>query len=133
MGGDAMAAPMSAMSDMMMASGATQSGDAMMTKGKAIEITIEDLTTGQPFSPSYFESRTTAAAALFKLGDKASDALVPVAEGGNIGNYSVMAAMNKDSAIGDAQLAIHTLPGQKRTIIVHVEGASDHRWRLDAG
>ena len=35
--------------------------------------------------------------------------------------YSVMAAMNKDSAIGDAQLAIHTLPGQTRTFFVHVD------------
>jgi hypothetical protein len=108
-------------SEMMMAANAMPSGDAMMTKGKAIEITIEDLTTGQPFSPSFFESRTKDAPALFKLGDKASDSLVPVAEGGNIGMYSVGAAMNKDSLLGDAQLAIHTLPGQKRTIVVYVD------------
>ena len=118
---DAMS-PMGAMGDeMKMASDAMQSGDAMMTKGRAIEITFEDLTTGQPFSPSFFESRTKAAPALFKLGDKASDALVAVAEGGNIGMYSVTAAMNKDSTLGDAQLTIHTLPGQKRTIVVHVD------------
>lgn len=117
--------PMGAMGDeMSMASDAMQSGDAMMTKGKAIEITFEDLTTGQPFSPSFFESRTKEAPALFKLGDKASDALVAVAEGGNIGMFSIGAAMNKDSALGDGQLAIHTLPGQKRTVIVHVD--KDH-------
>jgi hypothetical protein len=96
-------------------------GMAMMTKGKTVMITIEDVIKGQPFSPSYIESRTSASAPLFKLGDKASDALVAVAEGGNIGMFSVMAAMNKQSAIGDAQLAIHTLPGQTRTVIVHVD------------
>jgi hypothetical protein len=99
-------------------------GSPMMGDGKAVQITIEDVTTGQPFSPSVFESHTTDAAPLFRLGDKASDALVAVAEGGNIGPYSVGAAMNKDSSIWDAQLAIHTLPGQTRTIVVHVD--KDH-------
>jgi hypothetical protein len=113
------------MSDsMMMASGAMQSGKAMMTKGKPVQITVQNLLTGQPFSPSFFESRTKDAAPLFKLGDKASDALVAVAEGGNIGSYSVGAAMNKDSTIGDAALAIHALPGQSRTLIVDVD--KDH-------
>lgn len=112
MGGDAA---------MPMAASAMPSGDAMMETGKTVTITIEDLTTGQPFSPSFFESRTAEAAPLFKLGDKASDSLVPVAEGGNIGMYSVGAAMNKDSSLGDAQLAIHTLPGQTRTITIHVD------------
>jgi hypothetical protein len=119
--------------DMMTASDAMQAGDAMMTKGRAIEITFEDLTSAQPFSPSFFESRTKDAPALFKLGDKASDALVAVAEGGNIGMFSVGAAMNKDSLLGDAQLAVHTLPGQKRTIIVHVDKAHpiiDGVWML---
>ena len=116
------ASPMGAMGDeMMMAAGATPAGDPMMTTGKAVQITFEDLTTGQPFSPSFFESRSKDAPALFTEGQKASDALVAVAEGGNIGMYSVTAAMNKDSLLGDAQLAIHTLPGQTRTIVVHVD------------
>lgn len=107
--------------DMAMANDGAPMGDAMVTGGKTIKITVTDLLTGQPFSPTYAESRTADSAALFKLGDKASDALVAVAEGGNIGMFSVMAAMNKDSAIGDAQLAIHTLPGQTRTFFVHVD------------
>jgi len=120
MGGSAMSPDLMS-NDMMMASGATPMGSAMMSKGKAIRITITDLISGQPFSPSYVESRTAASAPLFKLGDKASDDLVLVAEGGNIGMYSVDAAMNKDSVIGDAELAIHTLPGQTRTLTVHVD------------
>jgi hypothetical protein len=124
---DAMSSPMAAgdammmSNDMAMANDNSAMGDPMMTGGKTIRITVKDVTTGQPFSPTYAESRSDAAAALFKLGDKASDALVAVAEGGNIGMFSVAAAMNKDSAIGDAQLAIHTLPGQTRVFYVRVD------------
>jgi hypothetical protein len=95
--------------------------DAMMMHGKTVQITIENLTTGQPFSPSFFESRGAAAAPLFKLGDKAGDALVAVAEGGNIGMYSVGAAKDMGSTLGDAVLAIHALPGQTRTLTIHVD------------
>src|ERR1700761_594182 len=78
---DAMASPMAdgdamMMDDMAMANDGSAMGDPMMTGGKTIKITIKDVTTGQPFSPTYAESRTEAGAALFKLGDKASDALV---------------------------------------------------------
>jgi hypothetical protein len=119
-----MASPM--MDDMAMANDAMMSGDAMMGDAmmpgsKAIMITIEDVTKGQPFSPSYFQSRGADAAPLFKLGDKAPDALVAVAEGGNIGMFSVGAAKDMGANLGDAQLAIHTLPGQVRTIVVHVD------------
>ncbi|HVX72236.1 MAG TPA: spondin domain-containing protein [Devosia sp.] len=121
---NAMAAPMAGdpmmSNEMAMANDGT-AGAPMMDEGKLIRITIKDLTSGQPFSPTYAQSRTSAAAPLFKLGDKASDALVAVAEGGNIGMFSVSAAMNKESAIGDAGLAIHTLPGQTRTFYVHVD------------
>lgn len=110
------------MNDMMMANDTAAMGSPMMSEGgKTIMITIENVLTGQPFSPSVVESHTGDAAPLFKLGDKASEPLVPVAEGGNIGMYSVMAAMNKDSTIGDAQLAIHTLPGQTRVLYVRVD------------
>ena len=107
--------------DMAMADGAAAMGAPMMDGGKTIKITIKDVITGQPFSPTYADSQTMAAAPLFKLGDKASDALVAVAEEGNIGMFSVLAAKNTDSSIGDAQLAIHTLPGQTRTLYVHVD------------
>ena len=118
MGGDAMAAPMD---------------DAMMGGGKTIMITIENLLTGQPFSPSYFEAHAAGATPLFKLGDKASDALAAVAEGGNIGMFSVGAAKNEMSTVGDAALAIHTLPGQTRTFYIHVDEAHpliDGVWML---
>jgi hypothetical protein len=117
---------------MAMSGDAMAMGDAMMG-GKIIKITVENLLTGQPFSPSFFEARATASAPLFALGDKASDALAAVAEGGNIGMFSVGAAMNKEAALGDAQLAIHTLPGQTRTVYVHVDEAHpliDAVWML---
>jgi hypothetical protein len=89
--------------------------------GKLVMVTIESVVTGQPFSPTIVESHTADAAPLFKLGDKASDELVAVAEGGNVSPYALVAAMNKASTIGDAQLAIYTLPGQKRTFFVRVD------------
>jgi hypothetical protein len=119
MGGLAVIAPAFA-ADNMMASGGMMAGDTMM-HGKAVQITIENVTTGQPFSPSFFESRGTDASPLFKLGDAASEALVAVAEGGNIGNFSVGAAKDMGASLGDAVLAIHALPGQSRTVTIHVD------------
>jgi len=116
---DAMAAPMT--SDIAMANDSSAMDSPMMGEGKTIMITIQNVLTGQPFSPSFFEARTTDSAPPFRLGDKSSDALAAVAEGGNIGMFSVGAATNKDSSLGDAALAIHTLPGQTRTFIIHVD------------
>jgi pentapeptide MXKDX repeat protein len=130
---DAMATDAMSGDTMAMSGDAMAMGDAMMGGGKIIMITVENLLTGQPFSPSFFEARATASAPLFTLGDKASDALAAVAEGGNIGMFSVGAAMNKEMALGDAQLAIHTLPGQTRTTYVHVDDAHpliDAVWML---
>ena len=92
-----------------------------MMHGKTVQITIENLTSGQPFSPSFFESRGADAAPLFKLGDTAAEALVAVAEGGNIGMYSSGAAKDMGSTLGDAVLAIHALPGQTRSVTIHVD------------
>jgi hypothetical protein len=107
--------------------------DATPSDSKLIMITVENVLTGQPFSPTVVESHTADAAALFKLGDKAGEELVAVAEGGNTAMYALAAAMNKDSTIGDAQLAIYTLPGQKRTFFVRVDEAHpvlDGVWML---
>jgi hypothetical protein len=114
MGSDAMA-PADAMKPDAMAA------DTGMMAGKTVQITIQNATTGQPFSPSFFESRSADGMPLFKLGDKASDALTAVAEGGNIGPYSVGAAKDMNATLGDAALAIHTLPGQSRTVTIHVD------------
>jgi hypothetical protein len=106
---------------------------AAMAHGKAVQITIENLTTGQPFSPSFFESRAADGAPLFNLGDKASENLVSVAEGGNIGGFSAGAAKDMMTALGDAALAIHTLPGQTRTVTINVDEAHpliDGVWML---
>src|SRR3569832_1161750 len=68
---DAMASPMATdammANDMAMANDSSAMGDPMMTKGKTIKITIKDKLTGQPFSPTYAESRTEASAPLFML------------------------------------------------------------------
>jgi hypothetical protein len=111
---------LAAESGMMAAGGGMMAAGDMMS-GKTVQITIENVTTGQPFSPSFFESRGADAAPLFKLGDAASDALVAVAEGGNIGNFSVGAAKDMGASLGDAVLAIHALPGQSRTVTIHVD------------
>lgn len=89
--------------------------------GKYVTVTIKNLTTGQPFSPSFFRSRSKDSAALYALGDKAQDALVAVAEGGNIGEFSVGAAKDMGKTLGDAVLAVHTLPGQTRTFTIRVD------------
>jgi hypothetical protein len=122
MGSSAMSAPDAMGGDAM---GAMSTGNAMspdmMMGAHLVQITIQNLTTGQPFSPSFFESRAKDGKVLFKLGDKADDALVAVAEGGNIGNYSVGAAKDMGQTLGDASLAIHVLPGQTRTLTIHVD------------
>jgi hypothetical protein len=61
-------------------------GDSMMMGGggKTIMITIENVLTGQPFSPSYFEAHAAGAAPLFKLGDTASEALAAVVSAGSM-------------------------------------------------
>lgn len=116
-----------------MSSAAMPAGEPMMMSGKTITITVENLLTGQPFSPSFFESRTADSPPLYGLGETASDALAAVAEGGNTGMFSVAAAMNEGSVLGDAALAIHTLPGQTRTVTIHVDEAHpllDGVWML---
>ena len=101
--------------------------------GKTVMITIQDLTTGQPFSPSFFQTRAATTAPLFELGKTASDNLVAVAEGGNIGGFSGDAAGRIGKDVGDAALAIHTLPGQTRSVTIHVDAAHpliDGAWML---
>jgi hypothetical protein len=102
-------------------------------KSKTVTITIENLITGQPFSPSFFQTRAATAAPLWVLGQKASDNLVAVAEGGNIGGFSGTAAGMLGKDVGDAALAVHTLPGQTRTVTIHVDAAHpviDGAWML---
>jgi hypothetical protein len=128
MGGDTMASDSKSSDAMAM-------GDSMMMGGstRTIMVTIENLLTGQPFSPSYFEAHAAGAAPLYVIGEKASDALAAVAEGGNIGMFSVGAAKNEMGGVGDAALAIHTLPGRTRTLYIHVDEAHpliDGVWML---
>jgi len=102
-------------------------------KSKTVTITIENLTTGQPFSPSFFSTRAATAAPLWEMGKKAPDNLVAVAEGGNIGGFSGAAAGMIGKVVGDAALAVHTLPGQTRTLTIHVDAAHpviDGAWML---
>lgn len=103
---------------------AMMAGDGMMSGDiRTISVTIENLTTGQGFSPSFFISRAADGDALFALDATASDPLVSVAEGGNIGGFSSWAAGELGASLGDAALAIHTLPGETRTLTIHVDAA----------
>jgi len=65
---------------------------AQDAKSKTVMITVENLTTGQPFSPSFFATRAATTAPLWEMGKTAPDNLVAVAEGGNIGGFSGDAA-----------------------------------------
>lgn len=106
-------------SDTMMKSEA-MNGAEMMKGAKYVRITFQNLTTGQPFSPSVFVTHGDGTS-VFKLGEKASPMLVPIAEGGNIGMLSVAAAKGLGADYGAASAAIHTLPGQTRTIEIAVD------------
>ena len=102
-------------------------------KAKTVMITIENLTTGQPFSPSFFSTRAAATAPLWEMGKTAPANLVSVAEGGNIGGFSGDAAGRIGKDIGDASLAVHALPGQTRMVTIHVDAAHpliDAAWML---
>lgn len=106
-----------------------------MPSGRLVLITIEDLTASQPFSPGFFEARAKDAAPLFKLGDKASEALAAVAEGGDTGKFSLGAAGEIGMSLGDAAIAIHTLPGQTRMLVLRVDEQHpviDGVWMLGA-
>lgn len=106
---------------------------AQDAKSKTVMITVENLTTGQPFSPSFFSTRAAATAPLWEMGKAASDNLVAVAEGGNIGGFSGDAAGRIGKDIGDAALAVHALPGQTRSVTIHVDAAHpliDGAWML---
>src|SRR5205814_9753429 len=90
-------------------------------------------TTGQPFSPSFFSTRAAATAPLWEMGKTAPDNLVAVAEGGNIGGFSSDAAGRTGKDVGDAALAIHALPGQTRSVVIHVDAQHpliDGAWML---
>ncbi|MCW5695259.1 MAG: spondin domain-containing protein [Bauldia sp.] len=93
--------------------------DMAMDQARLVKITIENLTTGQNFSPSFIVSHG-AATRLWALGETASDPLVAVAEGGNVGPFSGEAAGTIGSAFGDAVIAVHTPPGGTRTVYVTV-------------
>lgn len=90
---------------------------------KLVRITVQNLTTGQGFSPSFFASHSADAAPLFKLGEAATMPLWSVAEEGNIGGFSGQAAGALGTTFGDAALAIHTPPGGTRVSYVAVDAA----------
>ncbi len=89
---------------------------------RVVALTIENLTTGQNFSPAFFTTHA-AGDTLFKLGEPASEALWNVAEGGNIGPFSGAAAGTLGATYGDAILAIHTPIGTRQTVYIEVDAA----------
>ena len=106
---------------------------AQDAKSKTVTITVQNLTTGQPFSPSFFATRASSTAPLWEMGKTAPDNLVAVAEGGNIGGFSGEAAGKVGKEFGDAALAIHALPGQTRSVVIQVDAQHpliDGAWML---
>ncbi|MCW5718697.1 MAG: spondin domain-containing protein [Bauldia sp.] len=107
-----------------MAATPMMAGDMPMHEQHIVQVTIENLTTGQGFSPGFFASHAADMEPLFALGAPASEPLWNVAEGGNIGPYSNLAAGALEShSIGDAIVAVHTPPGATRTFYVTVTEA----------
>jgi hypothetical protein len=89
---------------------------------RLIQVTIENLTTGQNFSPSFFVSHNASRTPVFEVGATASEALWSVAEGGNIGPFSSAAAGALASGeIGDAVVPVHTPTGATRTFYITVD------------
>jgi hypothetical protein len=98
--------------------------DAPMGESRVIQVTIENLTTGQNFSPAFFASFGADAPPLFALGQSSTEQLWSVAEGGNIGPYSSAAAAALASgSLGSAAVAVHTPPGATRTLYISVDAA----------
>jgi hypothetical protein len=98
--------------------------DMPMGPSRVVQVTIENLTTGQNFSPSFFASIAADGDPLFALGQPPTEQLWNVAEGGNIGPYSSAAAAALAShTIGSAAVAVHTPPGATRTFYISVDAA----------
>ena len=111
------AAPMGGMA-------ASPMGMAPAAERHLIQVTVENLTTGQNFSPGFFVSHAASRAPIFELGATASEPLWSVAEGGNIGQFSSGAAGALASGeIGDAIVPVHTPPGATRTFYLTVDEA----------
>ena len=106
---------------MMAQGGGMMSGGMAASDGHYVRITIDNLTTGQGFSPSFFASHGADAAPLFKLGETATMPLWSVAEGGNIGGFSGAAAGEIGTKLADAVLAIHTPTGGHRSAFIWVD------------
>lgn len=98
--------------------------DMGMHEQHLVMVTIENLTTGQTFSPAFVANHGDDTEPLFVLGEAASEPLWNVAEGGNIGPYSAAAAAALEShTLGDAVIAVHTPAGASRTFYVTVTEA----------
>lgn len=92
------------------------------TDQRLIQVTVENLTTGQNFSPGFFVSHDASRTPVFELGATSSEALWSVAEGGNIGPFASAAAGALASGeIGDAIVPVHTPTGATRTFYVTVD------------
>ena len=108
-------------SDMMMASDVSAMGDAMMMTGKTVQITIENLLSGQPFSPSYSRAGQRMLRHCSSWATRPATRLRLLRRAGTSACSALARRINKDSLLGDASLAIHTLPGQTRMLTVRVD------------
>lgn len=102
-------------------------GDMGMTTasgGKRVRITVENLTTGQTFSPPVFLGHAASAPPLWTEGEKASFALQRIAEEGNNGPLlSGVVVKTLGGAFGSANQGISVPPGKSRTVELSVDAA----------
>ena len=99
------------------------------------EVTITNLTGGQPFTPPLVASHRPAID-LYEVGEPASEAIMQIAENGNLGPAVAFATESKASKhIADAVMALPTegpppiLPGESRTFeLTSSNGANLVSW-----
>ncbi len=85
-----------------------------------VNITVENMTTGQGFSPGVFMSHSASAPPIFKEGEKASFGLTQLAEEGNTGPLAVEAGKMMGKTVGAAALSLPVMPGKKQTFEIEV-------------
>jgi hypothetical protein len=90
-------------------------------QGRRVQITYENLTAGQVFSPSVFISHNRAAPPLFMEGQPAPFGLMRIAEEGNVGPLlSGSVVKTFGGAYGSANQGISVTPGHSRTVELEV-------------
>ena len=103
--------------------GGALAASAVIAQGqgtKRVRISYQNLTTGQPFSPSVFMSHNAGTPKLYAMGAKASPGLARLAEDGNVAPIADMAGKMMGRAVGNSDIGLPTMPGKTGSVVVEV-------------